>query len=391
MIKIIRKLFFIFLLLFSNLPLNSCANKAPENVMIKRIYIENEDHLEPRMLKKKNNNGILNTEAEVNFTVLYTDEIDISLTIEVEKPENYRIESLLISCTDPNAKIMENGIYEPINKSNGKRLIEWHGENNYKTTYNIRIESKDFLNTFIINDVKLRDHDLFQSEEGVTDFGNNELDIYKIKRDAYSINVVENSFDKLVFNFNISDEYKDIISNFKVDDQAMNSDGNWVFTESKISNVSYDILGKDSKIVRNTEEIEMVLLKTYYWDCPDAIVKSAFYPEDNVCIEVYELTFGFDGVTHNGIRLFYDSNELEIFRISKFAISFICDDIFEIDYINDDFYTDLKKHLDLFTLEVNAVKYKLVYEVSYTYTDEEVELVKYPKHKYKIIGLEEVI
>ena len=39
--------------------------------------------------------------------------------------------------------------------------------------------------------------------------------------DAYTLNVIENTFDYIKFNFNVKDEYKDIISNIRGDGLEM--------------------------------------------------------------------------------------------------------------------------------------------------------------------------
>ena len=62
------------------------------------------------------------------------------------------------------------------------------------------------INSFKVVDVRLAGHDKFQSKEtNSTDLGNNELHIYKMDEDAYTLNVIENTFDYIKFNFNIKD------------------------------------------------------------------------------------------------------------------------------------------------------------------------------------------
>lgn len=118
----------------------------------------------------------------------------------------------------------------------------------------------------MVVDVRLAGHDKFQSKEtNSTDLGNNELLIYKKDNDAYSLNVIENTFDYVKFNFNVKDEYKDIISNIRVDGKEIDPElGYWVLEESKKIKITYDYYLKDYDISVNIEEEKGVGLVKYY-------------------------------------------------------------------------------------------------------------------------------
>lgn len=185
---------------------------------------------------------------DINYIIIYKSQTDITFTITLDNPEAYGIDDIRITCDDPNSQIWladgnGSGEWQKIQReADGTSVVGWDSANRYERTYNIRTTSEDAINSFKVVDVRLAGHDKFQSKETEdTDLGNNELHIYKMDEDAYTLNVIENTFDYIKFNFNIKDEYKDIISNIKVDGLEMDEElGYWILEESREVEISYE-------------------------------------------------------------------------------------------------------------------------------------------------------
>lgn len=209
---------------------NPTGSETKENsVKIKSINAQETSDVQAtyakaKMRQSRNSGDDTNNSAdEFNYIIITRPQTDITFTITLDNPEAYGIDALRVYCDDENAQIQVDGEYKPIAKEpDGTRVVNWSSEDPYERTYNIRTTSEDAINSFKVVDVRLAGHDKFQSKEtNSTDLGNNELHIYKMDEDAYTLNVIENTFDYIKFNFNVKDEYKDIISNIRVDGLEM--------------------------------------------------------------------------------------------------------------------------------------------------------------------------
>ena len=226
------------------------GSKVVENsVKIKSIKA-NETEVAPVMAKMSSRTK-LNTKSttdDINYIIITRPQTDITFTITLDNPEAYGIDDIRITCDDPNSQIWladgnGSGEWQKIQReADGTSVVGWDSANRYERTYNIRTTSEDAINSFKVVDVRLAGHDKFQSKEtNSTDLGNNELHIYKMDEDAYTLNVIENTFDYIRFNFNIKDEYKDIISNIRVDGLEMDEElGYWMLEESREVEISYE-------------------------------------------------------------------------------------------------------------------------------------------------------
>ena len=221
---------------------SSLTNPIRENSVKIRSINASETIVEPVSVKARNKKGANDTEIEDNYIIITKDVTDVQFTITLDNPEAYGIDALRVSCDDPEAQIQVEGEWKPISQeADGTRVVNWSSEDPYEKTYNIRTTSLEDLYTFKVVDIRLSGHDTFLSKQSnSTDFGNNELDIYKMDTDAYTLNVIENTFDYIKFNFNVKDEYKDIISNIRVDGLEMDEDGVYTLTESQEVEISYD-------------------------------------------------------------------------------------------------------------------------------------------------------
>lgn len=226
------------------------GSKVVENsVKIKSIKA-NETEVAPVMAKMSSRTK-LNTKSttdDINYIIIIRPQTDITFTITLDNPEAYGIDDIRITCDDPNSQIWladgnGSGEWQKIQReADGTSVVGWDSANRYERTYNIRTTSEDAINSFKVVDVRLAGHDKFQSKEtNSTDLGNNELHIYKMDEDAYTLNVIENTFDYIKFNFNIKDEYKDIISNIKVDGLEMDEElGYWMYSTEKEIEITYN-------------------------------------------------------------------------------------------------------------------------------------------------------
>jgi hypothetical protein len=219
----------------------------------------------------------LNTKSttdDINYIIITRPQTDITFTITLDNPEAYGIDDIRITCDDPDSQIWladgnGSGEWQKIQReADGTSVVGWDSANRYERTYNIRTTSEDAINSFKVVDVRLAGHDKFQSKEtNSADLGNNELHIYKMDEDAYTLNVIENTFDYIKFNFNIKDEYKDIISNFEVKDVEYDEEnGYWIMNESKNVEIIYDFELENGIRVRRSgyKKVKLLEIKTHY-------------------------------------------------------------------------------------------------------------------------------
>lgn len=289
-------------------------NETKENsVKIKSIDAKETSEAEVSNVKArmhKNRSGITaGTVDGINYIIIYKSQTDITFTITLDNPEAYGIDDIRITCDDADSQIWltdgnGGGEWQPIRReADGTSVVGWDSSNRYERTYNIRTTSPDAINTFKVVDVRLAGHEKFQSKEtGSTDMGNNELHIYKMDDDAFTLNVVENTFDYIKFNFNIKEEYKDIISNFEVKDVEYDEENEyWVCYESKEIEVEYD----------------------YYMEGHDLKIKR----KDDINIKTLEFVSPIDTYPVGGGAILYNPTELELISdadIFAFSIDLPC-------------------------------------------------------------------
>ena len=218
---------------------SSLTNPVTENVVkIKKIDVnENQSqvqNIKARNIKKANDDST----EELNYTIITRPQSEVQFTITLDNPKAYGINALEISCDDENAEIMIEGEYKKISDYS---IVLWSSENAYEKTYNIKTDSLDELTTFKVTDIRLEGETKFQSElTNSTDLGNNELQIYKMDTDAYTLNVIENTFEYIKFNFNVKDKYKDIISNIRIKGLESDEHGVYFLTKKQKVEIEYD-------------------------------------------------------------------------------------------------------------------------------------------------------
>ena len=243
-------------------PTSSSKNPIKENSVKIRSITASETEVEPVSVKARNRKEANDTEIEDNYIIITKDVTDVQFTITLDNPEAYGIDALRVTCDDPEAQIQVEGEWKPISQeANGTRVVNWSSEDPYEKTYNIRTTSLEDLYTFKVVDIRLSGHDTFLSKQSnSTDFGNNELDIYKMDTDAYGIDVVYNTFEEIKFGIKIKEGVTNL-SNFKVDGKEPNEEGYWVMNVSKEDcEISYDFELENGMKVRRESENDIELL-----------------------------------------------------------------------------------------------------------------------------------
>ena len=218
---------------------SSQSEQTIENnlVKIKSISVneKNNTQLKARVRNQKGNENS-------NFTVITKEQSDVQFTITLDNPEAFGIDALRIYCDDINAQIQVEGEWKKIAQENdGTRVVNWSSEDPYEKTYNIRTTSLVDLVSFKVVDIRLAGHETFLSKQSKsTDFGNNELLIYKMDTDAYDLDIVSNSFKRIKFGIKIKENVTNL-SNFRVNGEEANSEGYWeIIKEEENIEVSYD-------------------------------------------------------------------------------------------------------------------------------------------------------
>lgn len=237
---------------------------SKENIVKIRSITASEAGVEPVSLKARNRKEANDVnEDEYNYVIITKDVTDVQFTITLDNPEAYGIDALRVSCDDPEAQIQVEGEWKPISQeANGTRVVNWSSEDPYEKTYNIRTTSLEDLYTFKVVDIRLAGHDTFLSKQtNSTDFGNNELDIYKMDTDAYELDVISNTFEEIKFGIKVKEGITNL-SNFKVDGKEPNEEGYWVMNESKEDcEISYDFELENGMKVRDNKLCNIELLE----------------------------------------------------------------------------------------------------------------------------------
>ena len=332
-----------------------------------------------------------------NWVLIYKSQTDITFTVTLDDPRHLGIDALIITCDDPESQIKVGDTYKPIQmESDGTRMVDW-GDDPYEQTYHIRTTSPDAVNSFKVLDVRITNHEKFQSEETDNrDLGNNELKIYKMDDDAIKLNVVENTFEYAKFNYVIKEGYEDLISNVVVEGMTPDEDGYYYMEEDggfeenwsgisgyrlpKIINSKYDfyIDCSDSYVTKEMSDsvTKLYLRCTGYQNKTDVVYCYEYHGEVYYWLnfEVYGTNTEDHSIYYNGIK--YVKTEYGgYFPGEDFGMR--PGDGSDTDK-ND--YPSLTDKMHLFTVVIGTKKYKLLYETvghrNYVYGLEELEDIR---------------
>ena len=399
MIKKILSVMFFVSVIFS---VGACSNSKVENsVKIQSISV-NEESITPLQSKKEHENNysrnvslLSNTDEKTNanYAIIYRSQTDITFTIKLDNPEAYSIDDIRITCDDRDSKIWlsdtdGSGAWKPIQREDdGTWVVGWGSSDRYERTYKIRTTSEDVINSFKVVDVRLAGHEKFQSKETKsTDLGNNELKIYKMDDDAYTLNVFEKKLNYSKFNVDTKDTN---ISNIKVNGKPSNEDGYWI-TERSIVEISYDyyLSGNDLLITRTeTRYVEMIEFLSGDFNAspygPDGNYSGGDFedydisitlllkgnPDIDIKIDDKDTRYRWSGSVDYGVLPEYDEGTM------LYTFCFLCNRsvLDSILSTNNSFHTknDAIEFLNKITVEINGIKYKFEIEFFWFSTDPE--------------------
>ena len=126
-------------------------------------------------------------ESSANYILIYKDENNIQLTVQLDNPKGESIDALEIACDDEDAEILVDGEYKSLNVTSNGRVVNWAQEDPYEKTFYLKTISQDDLNTFRINDIKV--NGAWQNKG----LDNNELSVYKITKDDLDVKFIANT------------------------------------------------------------------------------------------------------------------------------------------------------------------------------------------------------
>ena len=126
-------------------------------------------------------------ESSANYILIYKDENNIQLTVQLDNPKGESIDALEIACDDENAEILVDNEYKPLNVTANGRVVNWAQEDPYEKTFYLRTISQDDLNTFRVNDIKV--NGAWQNKG----LDNNELSVYKITKNDLDVKFITNT------------------------------------------------------------------------------------------------------------------------------------------------------------------------------------------------------
>ena len=335
-----------------------------------------------------------------NWVLIYKSQTDITFTVTLDDPRHLGIDALIITCDDPESQIKVGDTYKPIQmEADGTRMVDW-GDDPYEQTYHIRTTSPDAVNSFKVLDVRITNHEKFQSEETDNrDLGNNELKIYKMDDDAIELNILTISLDYVKFNFDIKEDYKDIITNICVEGLNMNN-GYYIVEEETEVIWRYDFYVEciQKSITRyNTQKLAPFLIDFNEYDigylqdgnARNSIQYNANSYIDGVRVEnsyylgfwvgMYEHQYKYVKVTYKGVEAEVNGTLNCIIPNADFRL-----DPYKDNY--DPYPEDLGEKMKDFIVTIGETNYKFKIET----IKKEVSPGEY-KNVYMISGLEEIV
>lgn len=318
-----------------------------------------------------------------NWVLIYKSQTDITFTVTLDDPRHLGIDALIITCDDPDSQIKVGDTYKPIQmEADGTRMVDW-GDDPYEQTYHIRTTSPDAVNSFKVLDVRITNHEKFQSEETDNrDLGNNELKIYKMDDDAIKLNVVENTFEYVKFNYVIKEGYEELISNVVVEGMTPDEDGYYVVRDTwgAVLNVEYEYYLSDlSKYFILKIEDEVRLIRASFIATDIYETDALFCGTDKNGEIIFWLRLVIHGSdVYNHVKLYYrDVEIIPIYEEGGISGGTISNADFGMTP-NSDEYPDIGDKLPYFMIVVGDKSYEL-------------EFTKKNNGKYMIYGLKEIV
>ena len=203
-------------------------------------------------------------ESSANYILIYKDENNIQLTVQLDNPKGESIDALEIACDDENAEILVDNEYKPLNVTANGRVVNWAQEDPYEKTFYLRTISQDDLNTFRVNDIKV--NGAWQNKG----LDNNELSVYKITKEDLDVKFIANTTEYYECEF----IYGEKVSNLNVTASVPEA-LTWIntsrvrVTQNCTLNWSYDFTFDG--VVRKWNEKKEIELLTYGYSDPNLV------------------------------------------------------------------------------------------------------------------------
>ncbi len=198
-------------------------------------------------------------ESSANYVLIYKDENNIQLTVQLDNPKGESIDALEIACDDKSAEILVDDEYKPLNVTANGRVVNWAQEDPYEKTFYLKTISQDDLNTFRINDIKV--NGAWQNKG----LDNNELSVYKITKEDLDVKFITNTTEYYECEFIYGEKVSNLNVTASIPDALTWIDTSRVrVTQNCTLNWSYDFTFDG--VVRNwVEKKEIELLSEGSW------------------------------------------------------------------------------------------------------------------------------
>lgn len=163
-----------------------------------------------RELKKNVQYHNVDANIENQYIVMYKSQSEITFTIKLNNPKGESIDAIELTCDDPNAQIMVDGEYKPIQfneNSEGvkSRIVNWAQEDPYEKVYYIKTTSMDDINTLRVIDLKVNGE--WQNQA----LSNDELKIYKMEEEDLEWVFMKNTPEYYQWKFKKSDKISNLV------------------------------------------------------------------------------------------------------------------------------------------------------------------------------------
>ena len=143
------------------------------------------------------------------YIVMYKSQSEITFTIKLNNPKGESIDAIELTCDDPNAQIMVDGEYKPIqyqdNEGVKSRIVNWAQEDPYEKVYYIKTTSMDDINTLRVIDLKVNGE--WQNQA----LSNDELKIYKMNEEDLKWVFLKNTPEYYQWKFEKSEKISNLV------------------------------------------------------------------------------------------------------------------------------------------------------------------------------------
>lgn len=243
------------------------------------------------------------TTPNYQFVVLVENEIDFTLVIKLDNPEDYHIFDFTLTCDDENAKVLVNGEYKLLTEL---KSINWRGDTNTQYSLKMQVSSEKYLTTVALSSMYYSDRltsenkyevdldnkgtiSVYRVNEGlkaeILDFDTVKFTLNDERVDTSSIKVNGNAYE-LGTNYEEWTTTYNITYNYVIGDNII-SKGSMTFTKENFYTNAYKHM-YGYKLFVNPKYIDAdgVNIKVYYGS---KLICEGIATTDNPNLEMYDL------------------------------------------------------------------------------------------------------